>query len=309
MTPFRFGVQLSNSSTAQGWRDMAVKLEDMGYSTLYIPDHFDDQFGPLVACTVAAEATTTLNVGTLVLDNDYRHPVVLAKEIATLDVMSEGRFEFGIGAGWMRTDYESSGIDYDEPGIRVNRLEEGLEIFRQLFHDGTATFQGDHYNVTNAVQTPMPVTPGGPPLVLGGGAKRVLTLAGRVADIVSVVPSLRAGVVGPEVAALAVPSKYDERASWIEAGSSNREIKPERQVWTTFAAVTENTTEIIEQFSALFGISTDDVAQTPIGVVGSVNSIVEQLTERRERWGFSYIVIHEAEIDAFGPVVAALNGH
>ncbi len=309
MNPFRFGVQLSNASSPAAWRELARKLEGQGYSTLYIPDHFDDQYGPLVACTVAAEATTTLNVGTLVLDNDYRHPVVLAKEIATLDLMSEGRFEFGLGAGWMRTDYEASGIPYDDPAVRVDRLEEALEIFRQLFTDGTATFSGDHYNVTNAVQTPMPLTAGGPKLVLGGGAKRVLTLAGRVADVVSVVPSLRAGVVGAEVAALAVPEKYDECASWIANGAVGRAIQPERQAWTTFTSVSDSPGEVYEQFSQLFGISVDDVMATPIGVVGTVESIAEQLIARRERWGFSYIVIHEGEIDAFAPVVAALNGN
>ena len=209
----------------------------------------------------------------------------------------------------MRTDYEASGIPYDDPAVRVDRLEEALEIFRQLFTDGTATFSGDHYNVTNAVQTPMPLTAGGPKLVLGGGAKRVLTLAGRVADVVSVVPSLRAGVVGAEVAALAVPEKYDERASWIANGAVGRAIQPERQAWTTFTSVSDSPGEVYEQFSQLFGISVDDVMATPIGVVGTVESIAEQLIARRERWGFSYIVIHEGEIDAFAPVVAALNGN
>ena len=126
MPPFRFGVQLSRADSAAAWRATARKIEDLGYSTLFIPDHFDDQFGPLVALTVAAEATTTLRVGSLVFDNDYRHPVVLAKEIATLDLFSEGRVEFGLGAGWMTSDYEQSGIRTIRPGSRIARMAESL---------------------------------------------------------------------------------------------------------------------------------------------------------------------------------------
>src|SRR5688572_5501623 len=120
--PFRFAVQTSSAPNAKAWRDLARKVEDLGYAALYIPDHFGDQWGPLVALTVAAEATTSLNVGSLVFDNDYRHPVVLAKEIATLDLVSEGRVEFGLGAGWMITDYEETGMTYDPPGVRIDRM-------------------------------------------------------------------------------------------------------------------------------------------------------------------------------------------
>ena len=115
MAAFRFALQVSKADSAQAWRSLARQAEDLGYSTLYVPDHLDDQWSPMVACAVAAEATTTLRVGTLVLDNDFRHPVVLAKEAATLDILTEGRFEFGIGAGWLTTDYEQSGIPMDAP--------------------------------------------------------------------------------------------------------------------------------------------------------------------------------------------------
>src|SRR5665811_2141045 len=120
MHPFRFAVQLSKADGGASWRNLARKVEDLGYATLFIPDHFDDQYGPLVALTVAAEATSTLRVGSLVFGNDYRHPVVLAKEIATLDLMSEGRVEFGLGAGWMTSDYEQSGLAHDPPAVRIS---------------------------------------------------------------------------------------------------------------------------------------------------------------------------------------------
>ena len=142
MPPFRFGVQLSKATSGAAWRDMARKIEDLGYSTLFIPDHFEDQFGPLVALTVAAEATTDLRVGSLVFGNDYRHPIVLAKEVATLDLLSEGRVEFGLGAGWMTTDYEQSGIAADPPGVRISRMAESLAVMKSLWSTGAATFAG-----------------------------------------------------------------------------------------------------------------------------------------------------------------------
>ena len=143
MAAFRFALQVSKAASPAAWRELARKAEDLGYSTLYVPDHLDDQWAPMIAATVAAEATTTLRVGTLVLDNDFRHPVVLAKEAATLDVVTGGRFEFGLGAGWMTTDYEQSGIPMDAPSVRVARLAESLAIMRALWRDGSASFTGD----------------------------------------------------------------------------------------------------------------------------------------------------------------------
>ena len=135
---------------AAAWRATARRVEDLGYSTLFIPDHFEDQFGPLVALTVAAEATTTLRVGSLVFGNDYRHPVVLAKEVATLDVFSEGRVEFGLGAGWMTSDYEQSGIAADPAGVRISRMAESLAVLKALWSTGEATYQGEYYRITGS---------------------------------------------------------------------------------------------------------------------------------------------------------------
>ena len=222
MAAFRFALQASGAATPAAWRDLARKTEDLGYSTLYVPDHLDDQWAPMVAATVAAEATTTLRVGTLVLDNDFRHPVLVAKEAATLDIVTGGRFEFGLGAGWLTADYEQSGITMDKPAVRVARLAESLAIIRAMWRDGSATFAGEHYSVTEAAGTPVPTTPGGPPLVIGGGSRRVLALAGEFADIVSIVPSLNAGRIGPEVAAESVVEKYADRVQWVReaAGSA-----------------------------------------------------------------------------------------
>ncbi|HWF17439.1 MAG TPA: TIGR03621 family F420-dependent LLM class oxidoreductase [Acidimicrobiales bacterium] len=308
MAAFRFALQASGAASPAAWRDLARKAEDLGYSTLYVPDHLDDQWAPMIACTVAAEATTTLRVGTLVLDNDFRHPVVVAKEAATLDVATDGRFEFGMGAGWMTTDYDQSGIPMDRPSVRVARLAESLEIIRALWEKGSATFSGEHYRVTDAKGTPAPVTAGGPPLVIGGGGRRILTLAGQYADIVSIVPSLAAGYVGPEVAAEAVVDKYVERVRWAREAAGDRAGDLELQCWTAAVQVVPNAKEVVESLAPIFDLTPDQLRAAPLALIGSVAEIAETLRERREKLGFSYIVVHEAEMDALAPVIAELAG-
>jgi probable F420-dependent oxidoreductase len=308
MAAFRFALQASKAASPAAWRALARKAEDLGYSTLYVPDHLDDQWAPMVAATVAAEATTTLRVGTLVLDNDFRHPVVLAKEAATLDVVTGGRFEFGIGAGWMTTDYEQSGIAMEKPSVRVARLAESLEIMRAMWRDGSATFSGDHYRVTDAAGTPVPITPGGPPLVIGGGGRRILTLAGEYADIVSIVPSLTAGYVGPEVAAESVVEKYTDRVRWAREAAGERAGELEFQCWTVAVQVVPNAQEVIASLAPLFDLTPDQLHSAPLALIGTAEEITEILRTRREELGFSYVVVHEAEMDALGPVIAELAG-
>ena len=308
MAAFRFALQASKAASPDAWRDLARKTEDMGYSTLYVPDHLDDQWAPMVAATVAAEATTTLRVGTLVLDNDFRHPVVLAKEAATLDVVSGGRFEFGMGAGWLRTDYVQSGIPMDPPAVRVARLAESLAVMRALWRDGTATFEGEHYRVTGALGTPVPVTPGGPPLVIGGGGRAILTLAGQYAQTVSVVPSLRAGYVGPEVAAETVLERYTERIRWVRDAAGDRAGDIELQCWTATVQVVPNAEETLASLAPLFDLTPEQLREAPVALIGTADAIVETLRKRREELGFSYIVVHEAEMDALAPVIAELAG-
>jgi probable F420-dependent oxidoreductase len=306
MRPFRFAIQSSRASSMPEWRSLARKVEDLGFSTLYIPDHFGDQYAPLIALTVAAEATTTLNVGTLVLDNDYRHPVVLAKEVATLALASGGRVEFGLGAGWMTTDYDESGIPLDPPGVRVDRMLEGLQIMRALWATGTCTFAGKHYTVTAAQGQPQPEAV--PPIVIGGGSKRVLSIAGREADIVGINPDLRAGYIGAEVTATVVPEKWDERLSWVKAAAGDRFDRLDLQILTFANMIVANRQETLDNVAPMFGMPAEVIGEIPIAMIGTVEEICEQLQARRERWGFNYVVLHEGEMDAFAPVVAKLAG-
>lgn len=307
VTPFRFAVQTSSAPDAAAWRDRARRIEALGYSTMYVPDHFTDQWGPLVALTVAAEATTTLNVGGLVFDNDYRHPVVLAKEIATLSLVSGGRVEFGLGAGWLTTDYEQSGIAHDPAGVRIDRLEEALGVYRQLW-DGEATFTGEHYRVAGATAQPAPLPTGRPTLVVGGGGRRVLSLAARHADVVGVNPSLRSGAVDAATARSAVAELYDQRIGWIRDAAGDRFDDLELQVLTFVVAVGGDRDEVAAAMAPGLGISEEQAKDVPIALVGTVAQIVDQLLERRDRWGLSYWVVHEAEMEAFAPVVARLTG-
>ncbi len=175
--PFRFAAQLGSSpdGTAKGWAEQARRVEDLGYATLLMPDHFETQLAPIPALAAVADATSTLRMGSLVFGNDYRHPLVLAKEMATLDVLSNGRFEASLGAGWMRTDYEQAGITYDAPGVRVDRFSEAIAVIKGLLStDGPFSFSGDHYSVTEHTLAPRPVQQPRPPLIIGGGGKRVL---------------------------------------------------------------------------------------------------------------------------------------
>jgi probable F420-dependent oxidoreductase len=308
MAPFRFGVQLSSATSGSAWRDLARRVESLGYSTLFLPDHFDGQFGPLVALTTAAEATSTLKVGSLVFGNDYRHPVVLAKEIATLDLFSEGRVEFGLGAGWMTTDYEQAGLDQDPPGLRIDRMAESLAVMKSLWSTGTCTYEGQHYQITGAIGSPLPHRQPHPPVIIGGGGRRVLTFAAKEADIVGINPSLAAGVVGPEVLASATVDCYEERLGWIRAAAGDRFDSLELQCLTFVVQFVRDRQAAVERMAGALGVPPAEVEGSPLALIGSETEIAETLRARREALGLSYVVVHEAEIDSFAQVVAELAG-
>ena len=287
---------------------MARTIESLGYSTMYMPDHFGEQWGPLVGLTVAAEATDNLNVGTLVFDNDYRHPVVLAKEAATLDLVTEGRFEFGIGAGWMRTDYEQSGIPYDAPGVRIDRLQEALTIMKAMWSEGSATFKGEHYTVDNAQGHPRPYTQPHPKIVIGGGGKRVLSLAAREANIVGVTANARSGEMGPEAAQTAKAELFKQRLQWIKDAAGDRFDDIEIQSLTFIMQVTDDRQSVFENIAPLFGFTVEEAADVPLALVGTIDQICETLEQRREEYGTSYITVQEAALHDFAPVVERLVG-
>lgn len=304
--PFRFGIQLRNAASGRAWRDMARKAEDLGYSTLFLPDHFEESWSPTVPLTVAAEATTSLKVGALVYDNDYRHPITLARDVAAMDLFSEGRIELGIGAGWMTTDYEQSGIVLDRPGVRIDRMIEAIECMKRLWTDDRASFVGEHYTLTNATCHPRPFTAGGPPICIGGGGRKVLTAAAKYASIIGVNPELTSGTAGIEAAKTAVSGRYLERIEWIRVAAGERFASIELQVLGQIEQVVPNRLEFAANLAPAFGLSPEEALQMPIVLVGTVDEICADLVSRRETYGFSYIVVHD--MDAFAPVVARLAG-
>jgi probable F420-dependent oxidoreductase len=305
MLPFRFGVHAAVAPTMSAWRDQARTAEGLGYSTLYIPDHLDDQFGPLVATTVAAEATSTLHVGPVVLNNDLRHPVVLAKEIATLGLAAEGRVEVGLGAGWLRSDYEQAGIEFDEPAVRVDRLAESLALMKTLWSEGKATSAGTHYPVRDARCEPRPASP--PRVIVGGGSRRILTVAAEHADTVGVNTSLALGEKGSDLASQATFDHYDRCLTWVREGAGDRFDSIELQI-VAFATRVVASSRAAARTATMLGLPGEDALELPIVLIGTEDELCERLLERRERWGFTNIVVPAEAMESFAPVVARLAG-
>jgi probable F420-dependent oxidoreductase len=308
MHPFRFGLQCRGPLDEAGWKALARKVEDLGYGTLTVADHLDDAPAPIPALMAAADATTTLHVGTMVLANDYRHPVVVAKEAATMDLLSEGRFELGLGAGWSTEDYAAAGFPLDRAGVRIDRLAEAIDVVRGLWRPEPLTHRGHHYTVTELDGRPLPHRPGGPPIVTGGGGERILRLAGRVADVVALNVNLQAGVIDERAFPDGVPEATDRKLGWIREAAGDRFDQLELQVRVHLAMVTDDRDGLIEELAPAFGLSPADARETPHAIIGSVEEICDQLVERRERWGISYLGLSGDQLDAFAPVVARLAG-
>jgi probable F420-dependent oxidoreductase len=308
---FRFAAQLSKApeATARSWAEQARQAEDLGYSTLLMPDHFGDQLAPVPALAAVAAATTTLRLGSLVFCNDYRHPVVLAKEAATLDVLSDGRLELSLGAGWMRTDYDQSGIPYDHPAVRVARFEEAVKVVQGLLRtDGPFNFHGEYYEVLGHALAPRPVQRPGPPLIIGGGGKRVLSFAGRHADIVSVNVNLREGTGGPETAADATPERTRTKIGWVREAAGDRFDDLELNSLIGFVLVTDDAATLAAQMAPAFGIDPVDALHVPLALVGTLEEMADELEWRRDEYGISYWSIESDSWETLGPVVGKLAG-
>ena len=305
---FRFGVQTSTASSGEEWAALARQAEDLGYSTMFLPDHFGDQLAPVPAMAAAADATTELRVGALVFDNDYKHPVVLAKEMASIDVLSGGRVEVGLGAGWMLSDYEQSGIPYDEPKVRVDRFEEGLAVVKGLLGPDPLTFEGEHYRITAMDGLPKPVQQPGPPILIGGGLKRMLTIAGRQADIVGINPTIPNGAVDADAARSGLAAVTDQKLEWVKAGAGDRYDDLEINLLNFACIVTDDREQVANDFAPLFGISPEDLLEFPHALVGNVDQICESIEANRERFDASYIVVQRDAMEAMAPVVARLAG-
>ncbi len=311
---FRFGVHSSDAAPGSAWAQAARRIESLGFSTLFLRDHFDRQLGPIAAMAAAAAVTDSLRVGTLVHANDYRHPVILAKELATIDHLSDGRVEIGLGAGWMAPDYEQAGMPFDPPGVRVSRLEEAVTIVRALMAGGPVTVHGEHYTVTDHELYPPPVQDP-PPLMIAGGGPRMLRLAAREADIVGLNPAKKSNADWedqnlPDATADAT----DRKIAWIREAAGDRYDALELSIVVPFVVVTDDRDGVAAAIASTLPpdpdaeLSAEGVLASPHVLIGSVAQIADTLRERRDRWNLSYYVFNDDSIDAVAPIVEQLAG-
>ena len=317
---FRFGVQTFSASSGAEWRERAKRIEALGYSALHLADHFLgpgpaleatnhplQELAAVPAMAVAAEATSTLKIGCRVFCVDYRHPVMLAKEAATLDLLSDGRLELGLGAGWLEGEYEAADISFDPAPVRIDRLEETVQLIKALMGDGQVHFEGQHVKVNGFEGAPKPVTRPHPPIMIGGGSRRVLALAAREADIVSFNFNNRSGVIGPDGVRSATAEATAKKAAWVRESAGDRAGDLEFEVGAYFTFVTDDAEGVAKGMGGAFGLSAAEMMRHPHALIGTVDAICDELSRRREEVGFSYVTVGDTVMEAFAPVVAKLG--
>ena len=313
--PFRFGVFGEDARTPTVLLETARRAEDAGYSTFLIRDHFiDEPFGhqlaPLTALTAVATTTTRLRVGSLVFSNDYRHPAVLAKEIATLDALSNGRVELGLGAGFSKAEYDRAGLAFDPPGVRVDRLEESIHVLKGLFGERPFTFTGKHYSVTDLEGYPKPVQRPHPPLLIGAAGTRMLSIAAREADIIGfqTVSTSRGAVTNDPSGRVA--AAVAQRVEHVRRIAAERFERIELSLVATVVLADQRrpVAERLARQHGWSGLSSEQVLEMPSVFIGSLDHVADEMRARRERYGFSYYVILDRAMTATAPLVARLAG-
>jgi probable F420-dependent oxidoreductase len=323
--PFRFSLQSFNTDSPGNWRNLIQKTEDLGYSTFYLADHFlsegpalDNTFHPpqmlgaVPAIAMALEQTTTLRVGARVFCNDYRHPFMTAKEAATMDYLSGGRLEFGIGAGWIRNEYEAVGLPFDEFPERFTRFAEFVHAYKAFMSGQPLDLDGEFIKWRGFHGTPEPVQKPWPPLMIGGGSRKILEFAGAEADIVSLNFNNRAGVLGPDGMSSGLAEATAKKIEWIRNGAGARFEDIELEIGAYNTIITDHQEPTAAAIGEALGMSTEDILNHPHCLIGSVDYICEELQRRREAYGISYVaVMDDGEnnmVEAFAPVVKRLAG-
>jgi probable F420-dependent oxidoreductase len=314
-------VQSFSATSAGEWADKARRAEDLGYAVLSLADHIlgpgpaqeatshpPQELAAVPAMAVAAEATRTLRIACRVFCIDYRHPVMLAKEAATLDLLSEGRMEIGLGAGWLQGEYEAVGISFERPGLRISKLAEAVAIMKQHMAEGQMSFAGEHFRVEGFDGRPKPVQKPHPPIMIGGGAERILSLAGREADIVSFNFNNRSGVIGPDGVQTSTAELTAQKVEWVKKAAGERFAELELEIAAYFTFVTDQAEVVSEGMGKVFGLSGEEMRRHPHALFGSVDAICDELQRRRETYGISYVTVGDMQMEEFAPVVARLEG-
>jgi probable F420-dependent oxidoreductase len=307
--PFRFGVNVRDAASRVAWQDKARKAEALGYSVLLVPDHLAAMLATVPAVMSAADATRTLRIGTNVLNNDLRHPVLLAREAATMDLLTDGRLELGLGAGYMKVEYDQAGLRFDRGGIRVERLAESVAIVKGLLRGDEVDFAGAYYRVAAHRIYPRPLQRPHPPIIIGGNGLRLLTLAAKEADTVNLTGiTFTQGGTTPDMSAWRV-ADVDERMRLVREAAGARVDRLELSAQIQRVIVTDRRREAAAELASQWKqLSVEEVLEAPYVLIGTVDEMVEVLHARRKRWGLSYFVTFEPYLETLAPVVARLAG-
>jgi probable F420-dependent oxidoreductase len=309
--PFRFGVLMLGASSRQAWITKVKRVEELGYGTLALGDHPGMPiFSPLIALMQAAEVSSTLRLGTKVLNVTLRPPVLLAKELATLDLLSSGRVEIGLGAGVLSQEDKAAGLPSDAPGVRVEKLEETIHLLKGLLGDGPVSFSGRHATVNLRENLPKPVQRPHPPLLLSCSGKRMLALAAREADSIVLNPRVSADTNGMDMQD-ATEEATARKIAVIREAAGERFAQIELGV--VLAGGVGRTDGKQQQEAAISPVLDSQRVNDPriqgiYRLAGSVDQICEQVLANRERLGISYLTVFEPDLEAFAPIVARLSG-
>jgi probable F420-dependent oxidoreductase len=310
MTPdrlIRFAVQLSEAPSGEDWTRLARRMESLGYSAISMPDHLWAQFAPIPALAAVAVATSHPRITMAVLANDFRNPVMLAKEAATLDVLSGGRLDLGMGAGWREEEYRQAGITFDRPSTRIARLVEAVTIIKRLLEGECVTFHGEYYDVDNYQLTPSPVQRPRPRLVLGGGAPVMLRTAARHADIVSIATDNRHRT-GSGQNGNATLAAVEQATRWIAEAASDRAGSLELNLRVLHVNIGADRSAAAAESAAAFGLPADEIARSPFCAVGTADQVADHFRSIRDRLEISYFTVSASAAEVLAPVVARLTG-
>ena len=307
MRPFRFAVHTGGDVPPEDWPAFARRVESLGYTALYVTDHLTRQLAPMPALAAAAAATDRLRLGTYVLANDFRHPLLVAREAAAVDRLSRGRLELGIGAGWMRSDYRQLGLPYDRPGIRIARLEESVGILVRLLAGEAVTHHGRFYTLFAAEVGPLPVQRPHPPLVIGGGGPRLLRLAARYAGIVSLAPRMTAG--GRPTVRGVSDGAAARAARLVRQLAGARADRVDIDVFVADVGVVGSGQPVgASAVARLKSAAPPLVGGSPHLLYGTLPQLRDGMLRRREETGINAYGIPMRAMEALAPLVAELTG-